>query len=99
MRDAVVEEVDGVTQVVSPGMNPWGIKFSTMFHMSNDSYLFQDQPAEGLLPLFEAKLIHQFDHRWATYTPEGDRAYRVEAASRTAEWVRRGHQAAGKASP
>jgi hypothetical protein len=72
MRDAVVEEVDGVTQVVSPGMNPWGIKFSTMFHMSNDSYLFQDQPAEGLLPLFEAKLIHQFDHRWATYTAEGD---------------------------
>jgi hypothetical protein len=72
MRDAVVEEVDGVSQVVSPGLNPWGIRFSTMFHMSNDSYLFQDQPAEGLLPLFEAKLIHQFDHRWATYTPEGD---------------------------
>jgi hypothetical protein len=72
MRDAVVEEVDGVTQVVSPGVNPWGIKFSTMFHMANDSHLFQDQPAEGLLPLFEAKLIHQFDHRWATYTPEGD---------------------------
>jgi hypothetical protein len=72
MRDAVVEEVDGVTQVVSPGVNPWGIKFSTMFHMSGDSHLFQDQPAEGLLPLFEAKLIHQFDHRWATYTPEGD---------------------------
>jgi hypothetical protein len=58
--------------VVSPGANPWGIKFSTMFHMSNDSHLFQDQPAKGLLPLFEAKLIHQFDHRWATYTPEGD---------------------------
>jgi hypothetical protein len=72
MRDPVVEEVDGVTQVVSPGVNPWGIKFSTMFHMSGDSHLFQDQPAEGLLPLFEAKLIHQFDHRWATYTPEGD---------------------------
>jgi hypothetical protein len=72
MRDAVVEEVDCVSQVVSPGLNPWGIRFSTMFHMSNDSYLFQDQPAEGLLPLFEAKLIHQFDHRWATYTPEGD---------------------------
>ena len=72
MRDAVVEEVDGVTQVVSPVVNPWGIKFSTMFHMSGDSHLFQDQPAEGLLPLFEAKLIHQFDHRWATYTTEGD---------------------------
>jgi hypothetical protein len=72
MRDAVVEEVDGVTQVVSPGLNPWGIKFMRMLDMANDSHLFQDQPAEGLLPLFEAKLIHQFDHRWATYTPEGD---------------------------
>lgn len=72
MRDPVLEEVDGVTRVVTPGANPWGIKFSTMFHMSNDSDLFLDEPGEGRLPLFEAKLIHQFDHRWATYTPDGD---------------------------
>jgi hypothetical protein len=72
MRDAMFEEVDGTTRLVTPAVNPWGIKFSTMFHMSNDSHLFQDNPAAGLLPLFEAKLIHQFDHRWATYTPEGD---------------------------
>ena len=52
--------------------NPWGISFSTMFHMSNDSHLFLDQPAQGRLPLYEAKLIHHFDHRWATYTPDGD---------------------------
>ena len=25
----------------NPEENPWGIKFSTMFHMSNDSYLFR----------------------------------------------------------
>ncbi|WP_192825989.1 Eco57I restriction-modification methylase domain-containing protein, partial [Deinococcus wulumuqiensis] len=25
-----------------------------------------------MLPLYEAKLMHQFDHRFATYTPEGD---------------------------
>lgn len=25
-----------------------------------------------MLPLYEAKLIHQFDHRYATYTPQGD---------------------------
>lgn len=25
-----------------------------------------------MLPLYEAKLMHQFDHRYATYTPEGD---------------------------
>ena len=72
MRDAVVEDIDGVTQVLSPGVNPWGIKFMRMLDMANDSHLFQDNPSDGLLPLFEAKLIHQFDHRWATYTPEGD---------------------------
>ena len=52
--------------------NPWGIRFMTMFHMSNDSHLFADAPSEGLLPLYEAKLIHQFDHRWATYTANGE---------------------------
>jgi N-6 DNA Methylase len=52
--------------------NPWGISLSTMFHMSNDSHLFLDEPAADCLPLYEAKLIHHFDHRWATYTPDGD---------------------------
>ncbi|HOZ22791.1 MAG TPA: N-6 DNA methylase [bacterium] len=27
---------------------------------------------ERALPLYEAKMIHHYDHRWATYTPEGD---------------------------
>jgi hypothetical protein len=26
----------------------------------------------GLLPLYEAKMFHQFDHRWATYTNDGN---------------------------
>jgi hypothetical protein len=64
--------------------NPWGIRFSTMFHMSNDSHLFrtreqmeaEDWRLEGNIfrkdsneyfPLYEAKMIHHFDHRWATY--------------------------------
>lgn len=47
--------------------NPWDIRFMAMFHMSNDSHLFRDNPGEKLLPLYEAKMIHQFDHRWATY--------------------------------
>jgi len=56
-----------------PEANPWSISFSTMFHMANDSNLFRtpgDFP-NGIppdhLPLYEAKLMHQFDHRWATY--------------------------------
>ena len=47
--------------------NPWGIRFQAMFHMSNDSDLFQNSPSIGSLPLYEAKMTHQFDHRWATY--------------------------------
>ncbi|WP_417447298.1 Eco57I restriction-modification methylase domain-containing protein [Kangiella sp.] len=52
--------------------NPWGISFMAMMHMSNDSHLFKDEPGVGRVPLYEAKMIHQFDHRWATY--EGDSA-------------------------
>lgn len=80
-----------------PEENPWGIRFSRMFDMSNDSHLFktqEDLETEGYalegnifekleyftqedgkpdakvkkyLPLYEAKMIHHFNHRWATY--------------------------------
>ena len=53
-----------------PGRNPWGITFMAMFHMSNDSHLFEDDDGDEHLPLYEAKMIHQFDHRWATYHRE-----------------------------
>ena len=69
-------------------INPWGITFQAMFHMSGDSGFFRtpaqmeadgwqrgggdwerETPAgvERRVPLYEAKMIHQFDHRWATY--------------------------------
>lgn len=70
--------------------NPWGIKFSTMFHMSNDSHLFktkQQLEDRGFelqgnrfvngntvyLPLYEAKMMHHFNHRFGDYAdlPEG----------------------------
>lgn len=82
--------------------NPWGIKFMTMFHMSNDSHLFHareelehdgwtlngnvfERPlpvepvetsgggvtVERMLPLYEAKMIHHYDTKWATYEPDG----------------------------
>jgi hypothetical protein len=53
-------------------VNPWGIRFSTMFHMSNDSHLFADTDGGNHLPLYEAKMIHQFDHRWAGYQMTDD---------------------------
>lgn len=64
-------QVDGDGKLLRPEVNPWGIRFQTMFHMSGDSGLFAEGPAAGgqsrRLPLYEAKMIHQFDHRWATY--------------------------------
>ena len=48
--------------------NPWGLRFhSRLFHMAEDSHLFRNAPAAGLQPLYEAKMVHHFDHRWATY--------------------------------
>lgn len=49
------------------GSNPWQVRFATMFHMSNDSHLFASEPRPEHLPLYEAKMIWQFDHRYATY--------------------------------
>ena len=83
------------------GDDPWGIKFLAMFHMSNDSGAWFEEPEEleqlgynltsniyshdgatsrparnprnGLpyddvyLPLFEAKMVYHFDHRYGTY--------------------------------
>ncbi len=69
-------------------INPWGIAFQTMFHMSGDSGFFRTSAqteaeswhrdgadwvretavgVERRVPLYEAKMIHHFDHRWATY--------------------------------
>jgi hypothetical protein len=59
-----------------PDGNPWGIKFMTMFHMSADSGLFRDSRRKSELAdpvaLYEAKMVHQFDHRWATYVGDTD---------------------------
>jgi hypothetical protein len=58
--------------------NPWGLSFATMFHMSNDSHLFETAPGPGLVPLYEAKMIHQYDHRFGSFETRGDdRGYRV----------------------
>lgn len=65
----------------APEANPWGIRFMAMMHMSNDSHLFADSPAQAhasaptphRLPLYEAKMVHQFDHRWATYVDNPDK--------------------------
>ncbi|OBF29768.1 DNA methyltransferase [Mycobacterium sp. ACS4331] len=65
-----------------PDGNPWGLSFATLFHMANDSELFHtpDDLADAefngwsytrgnkeYVPLYEAKMLSHFDHRYATY--------------------------------
>ncbi|MBN3890547.1 MAG: N-6 DNA methylase [Nostoc sp. JL31] len=49
------------------GFNCWNASLMIMFMMNTDSILFKDKSESGLVPLFEAKMFHQFDHRFATY--------------------------------
>lgn len=46
--------------------NPWGVSFMLMFMTGAGSKVFRSS-SEGCLPLYEGKLIHQFDSRWGTY--------------------------------
>ena len=42
-------------------INPWELRFMSMFHMGNDSNLFHsEKDSENLVPLFEGKLIPKF---------------------------------------
>ena len=43
----------------------WNVKLRCEFHMTNDSDLFHDAPGPGRLPLYEGKMIWQFEHGYA----------------------------------
>jgi len=84
LTKAIYRRVPVLIKEGPPEVNPWGVKFSAMFHMANDSHLFRiqeqlekenwqlkgnvfERDGERYLPLYEAKMIHHFDHRWGTY--------------------------------
>jgi hypothetical protein len=51
--------------------NSWGLEFHTRFvHMSEDSHHFVSQQDKGV-SVYEAKMMHIYDHRWATYDTRG----------------------------
>ena len=72
-----------------PDGNPWGLRFLSMFHMTNDSGLFRTQAdlasagwrleadrfrkdGKVVVPLYEGKMIHHFDHRFGTYEAQSE---------------------------
>ena len=52
--------------------NPWGIQIRRVFDMAKAEVVGAclRRPSEDFLPMHEAKMIHQFDHRWASYRVE-----------------------------
>ena len=65
-----------------PDGNPWGLSFARLFDMANDSGLFHQpddfaddefngwsykRDGKEYVPLYEAKMLGHFDHRFSTY--------------------------------
>ena len=81
-----------IDQKRKQGGNPWGIKFYTMFHQTNDAALFAEGEAwekkgfkltgncyvkkdKRALPLMEAKMTRDYDHRASSVTMNAKNAY------------------------
>jgi len=49
--------------------NAWDANIRRMFNPTDDSDLFSEDPSrfKDPIPLYEAKMIHQFDHRFGSY--------------------------------
>jgi hypothetical protein len=54
--------------------NPWSLKPRRILDMAKADVvaLCSNAPAADRIPVWEAKLMHIFDHRWSTYSPSGD---------------------------
>lgn len=50
----------------------WNVNLFSMFHMTNDSRLFSDHKDKNNIPLYEAKMFYQYDHRYGTYNSDSD---------------------------
>lgn len=74
MRDVVIAGKGKQAKVMESAQNPWGLQIRRAFDMAKAEVVGScaRQPVPGFVPMYEAKLIHQFDHRWATYMEEGN---------------------------
>jgi hypothetical protein len=55
----------------------WNINTFSMFHMGNSSDNFETTPRQASLPLYESKMFHQYNHRFASFEglPVGGRSH------------------------
>jgi hypothetical protein len=54
--------------------NPWQLSIRRVFDMNKNETLAlcHAEKKAGDVPMYEAKMLHQFDHRWATYEANGN---------------------------
>ncbi len=77
LTKGIYQRVPVLWDEAKPDGNLWGITFRQgLFNMTSDSGLFRESRRRFELtdpvPLYEAKMVHQFDHRWATYVGDAD---------------------------
>lgn len=70
----------------SEGGNPWSISFQLMFMMNTDVGYFRTKNNRDSLseptPLYEAKMVHLYDDRFATYDEAVDVSGNIKLATR-----------------
>jgi hypothetical protein len=73
--------------------NTWNLVIKREFDMTNDSHLFKQENAEGRLPLYEGKMIHQFTHQW------GNPKYWLNESEARESLLKRGEKDLGQLLP
>ncbi len=63
-----------------PEKNFWEVRIRTPFNMSNDSGLFRSF-RNDLIPLYEAKYIHHFNHRYCTWDGSTTQSTHIQQVS------------------
>jgi len=51
----------------------WKLQLRRLLNSADDSESFVGSPGPGLLPLYEGKYFHHYDHRWLTNAGDDDR--------------------------
>jgi hypothetical protein len=73
LAKSIYRRVPAIVREREQGGDPWRLEVRTrFFHMAEDSALFSTSPGTSLVPLYEGKMIHQYDHRYGTYKGQSE---------------------------
>lgn len=77
----VYERIPVLIREGPPEENPWGLTIRRVFDMNKANVVaecvawdqFNREETGELLPMYESKMTHQFNHKWATYSGNSPR--------------------------